>query len=165
MILLIERSSAISNLGLDGLTNKERATRKAAISSIHDTLDSHASLPMRQPRGINTKTESMSSEGIQMSESVAWILQIGPPRSPTPKTQNPSRQARKTAKCSATIEAQASNRIKTLMPLPPSSSFANPAQTGTATTVPAEIRATPSNDADVKRRELHTTHYHPAAAQ
>jgi len=48
---------------------------------------------------------------------------------------------------------------------PPSSSPANPVQTGTATTAPEESRAMPSNDADVKTHESHTTRCHLAGAQ
>ena len=45
------------------------------------------------------------------------------------------------------------------------SSSANPAQTGTATTAPAETQTTPSSAADVKTLGSHTTHCHPAVVR
>lgn len=60
-----------------------------------------------------------------------------------------------------TSHKAAENQI--LMSMPPSCFAANPAQTGTATTSPAETQATPSSAADAKRHGSHTTRCHPAA--
>lgn len=59
--------------------------------------------------------------------------------------------------------ASHSKRRKRIILEPPVLIFANPAQTGTATNVPAEIQAMPSSAADVKTPGSHTTRRHPAA--